>query len=139
VLESAIVGGVDIADLPIEIRPGESLTGAVITFMDRPTELTGRLQDASGQPASDYHLVVFPADRKLWTWPSRRIRTARPANDGTFVVRDLPPGEYLIAAAYDVEPGETSDPAFLDRLAPTSMKITLAEGERKVQDIRIAD
>ena len=36
------------------------------------------------------------------------------------------------------EPGEWMDPAFLSQLVTASIKISLAEGETKTQDIRIA-
>jgi hypothetical protein len=37
----------------------------------------------------------------------------------------------------DVEQGEWNDPTFLQRLSPTAMKITIAEGEKKTQDVRV--
>ena len=51
--------------------------------------------------------------------------------------RGLPPGEYLVAAIDDIEPNEWFDPALLQRLLPTAFKIAIAEGEDKVQDIRL--
>ena len=36
-----------------------------------------------------------------------------------------------------VEPGEWYDPAFLQRLLPSAVKVTVAEGEKKVQDLKI--
>jgi hypothetical protein len=53
-------------------------------------------------------------------------------------VTGLPPGEYRIAALVDVAPGEINDPAFLEQIVAASVKVTLAEGERKTQDLRIA-
>ena len=50
---------------------------------------------------------------------------------------NLPAGEYLLVALTDVMPNEWNDPKFLDSLAPAALKITLAEGEKKVQDLRI--
>jgi len=82
--------------------------------------------------------VVFAADNNYWTPQSRRIRTARPATDGKFTVTGLPPGEYRMAAVTDLAPGETNDPAFLDLLVPASVKLTLAAGETKTQDLKIA-
>ena len=38
----------------------------------------------------------------------------------------------------DVEPGEWYDPAFLQQLQSVSIPVTVGEGERKVQDIRVA-
>jgi len=81
--------------------------------------------------------VLFPTTSALWLPQSRRIQGVRPAADGAFTFPGLPPGDYLLAAIDDVEPGEWFDPAFLQRLLPTAMKLTIAEGEQKVQDIRL--
>jgi hypothetical protein len=62
----------------------------------------------------------------------------RPGVDGTFIVRDLPPGEYFMSALTDVEDDQWNNPAFLADLASHQpIKITLGEGENKVQDVRV--
>ena len=73
----------------------------------------------------------------MWVAPARRILTVKTALDGTFSFRNVPPGDYLVGAVDDVEQGEWYDPGFLQRLLPTSMKVSIAEGEKKVQDIRV--
>ena len=99
--------------------------------------LSGMLQDAAGRPASAFTIVVFPADRNYWS-VTRRIRTARPGQDGRYTLNDLPVGDYRVAAVFDLSPGETSDPSFLETLAGGSVLLTIRPGERKVQDFRIA-
>jgi hypothetical protein len=135
-LKSAVVHGQDTLDAPIDLREGTD--GAVITFTDRVTELNGMVQDAGGQPAPEYTVVVFARDKTHWTAPSRRIRTARPAADGRFVMPNLPPGDYLLTAVTDLEPGEQSDPAFLELLSRSAIAVTIGEGEKKTQDLRLA-
>jgi hypothetical protein len=49
----------------------------------------------------------------------------------------LPPGEYYLTAVTDIGPEEQYDPAFLDELVKASVRFTLGEGERKVQDLRL--
>ena len=137
-LKSVTTGGRDVTDTSLEVKPGETLTDVVMTFGDQPTELTGTLQDASGRPAPEYFIIAYPSDRTLWTAPTRRVAQARPGSDGKFTLRNLPPGEYLLAAVTDAEPGEWMDPAFLALLVDSSIKVTLAEGEKKTQDIKIA-
>lgn len=137
-LASSIAGGRDSLDFPLVIGPGTSVTDAVVTFSDKSTELTGTLQDATGTATSDYSIIVFPSDRQYWQPQSRRIQSVRPGTDGRFTIRNLPPGAYSIVAVTDVEPGEWYDPEFLSQLAGAAMRVTLSEGEKKTQDIRIA-
>ena len=111
-LKSSAMFGRDTLDTPVDLREGTD--GAVITFTDRTTELNGTIQDASGQPAPEYHVVVFARDKAYWIAQSRRIRTARPGVDGKYVMPNLPPGDYLMTAVTDLEPGEWFDPAFLE-------------------------
>jgi hypothetical protein len=137
-LRSAIVGGRDLLDEGLEAVPGETLTEAVLTVTDRHTRLFGTLQSAAGLPAPEYFVVVFPTDRALWREDSRRIRSTRPATDGAFGFDDLPAGEYLIAALTDVEPDEWLRAEFLAEIAAAGVKVSLGEGERKRQDLRVA-
>jgi hypothetical protein len=131
-----VVDGRDTLDVPFEVRAA-NVDGAVVTFTDQPAELSGVIQDPAGKPAPEYFVVVYARDRAFWTPQSRRIKAGRPGNDGRFIFRNLAPGEYLIAALTDVEQGEWFDPEFLARLLPASIPITIAEGEKKVQDIRV--
>lgn len=136
-LESASVGGQDALDFPFEVKPNQPVGNVALTFTDKQTELSGTVVNDQGQPATEYTLVLFPADSRYWVGPSRRIQTARPATDGRFTIRNLPPGEYKLATVLDLEPGAASDPAFLQQIDSSTMRLTLQAGEKKVQDIRL--
>lgn len=138
VLKSAMAGGRDILDFPLTIEPNQEAGGIVMTFTDRTQELSGTLQDATGRPTADFTIIVFPTDNRFWQPQSRRIVSARPGTDGHFTFRNLPPGDYRLTAITDAEPGEWFNPDFLAQLVPPSIAISLGEGERKVQDIRVA-
>jgi hypothetical protein len=129
--------GQDLADVPLEVADEESVSDLVLTYTARVTELAGRLQDDVGRPTSAFFVVVFTADRAMWTPQSRRIQSVRPATDGQFVVRNLPAGDYYLAALTDIDDGQWFDPDVLASLIPAAMRLTLAEGERRRQDIRI--
>ena len=135
-LKSSVMFGRDTLDTPVDLREGTD--GAVITFTDRVTELNGTIQDAGGQPAPEYHVVVFARDKAYWTAQSRRIRSARPAADGRYVIPNLPPGDYLMTAVTDIEPGEWFDPTLLESLSRSAIALTIGEGEKKTQDLRLA-
>ncbi len=136
-LKSSIVAGRDTLDVPMEVRPSQHVDGIVLTFTDQPSELTGVVQDAAGRPATDYSIIVFAADRTFWTAQSRWIRSVRPDQDGKYTLRNLPAGDYLVVAALDVEQDEWFDPSFLQRVAPSAIRIAIGDGEKKVQDLRI--
>jgi hypothetical protein len=51
----------------------------------------------------------------------------------------MPPGTYFLAALTDVDENEWFDPAFLAQIAPpNSIPVTIVDGQRTVQDVRIA-
>jgi 5-hydroxyisourate hydrolase-like protein (transthyretin family) len=137
-LQSAVFKGRDVLDFALEVAPSDEVSGGVLTFTDQTQQVSGTLQDQSGRPAPDYTIIVFAADKRYWGPQSRRIRTTRPGTDGRFTVANLPAGEYRLAAVVDIATGEANDPAFLEQLMQASVPIALAEGDRKVQDLRIA-
>jgi protocatechuate 3,4-dioxygenase beta subunit len=136
-LASVTAQGREALDVPIEVRPGEDVAGLVATFSDRSTTLEGMLQNAEGGPAADYTVVVFAADNRFWMPFSRRIQAARPSSDGRYSFRNLPPGEYRLAAVVDPEPDQWFDPEFLRAIVAASTPVTLGEGEARTQDLRI--
>lgn len=137
-LRSALLNGVDALDMPIAVNAGQPIDSLVVTFTDRPTELSGTLQTPTGTPTADYFIIVFARDRALWTTSSRRNVMARPDSTGRYTIKNLPPGEYLIVAVTDVEYGDWWDPAFLERLSPGGTRLVLAESEKRTVDLKIS-
>ncbi|HSC29095.1 MAG TPA: carboxypeptidase-like regulatory domain-containing protein [Vicinamibacterales bacterium] len=137
-LRSAIWNGRDVLDAPIHLAPGETIRGVILVFSDRRTELSGTLSAPGGEPLSDLFVLAFPADAALRVPHSRRIRAVRPDSGGRFIFGNLPAGEYLLSVLNDVDDGEWNEPGFLDQLVAASVKITLADGEKKVQDLRLS-
>lgn len=136
-LSSVEAQGREALDFPLEIQPGQDVTGVVATFTDRATTLGGTLQDSTGKPTADYTVVVFAEDNRYWTPMSRRIQAARPGTDGKFTFRNLPAGDYRLAAVVDPEPGQWFDPEFLRQLTAASTTVTLGEGASHTQDFRV--
>jgi hypothetical protein len=136
-LESAVLGGQDALDFPLDIRSSQNLSGAVITYTDQQTTLSGTVATAQGQAMSDYTLIIYPTDQRYWLPQSRRIRSIRPATDGAFSVSGLPPGDYRIAPVLDPDTGSWFDGAFLQQLDGASERFTLSDGEKKVQNVRV--
>ena len=136
-IKSSTTNGREAFEAPIRVNPNETLEWT-ITYTDKPTGLTGVLQDSGGRAATDYYMLVFSSDRRHWTPGSRRIRMTRPGTDGSYTVKGLPPGDYFLAAPTDLENGEWNDPVLLEQLARSAAKITLRDGELTTQDFRVA-
>jgi uncharacterized protein (DUF2141 family) len=138
VLKSSIVNGQDTLDIPLEFTGDQDLAGATLTFTDRMTELSGTLIDSSGKSMSEYTILAVSTDNRFWQPGSRRIQTTRASGDGHYTFRNIPPGDYMIAAVTDFESGTQYDPEFLKELAGASMRVTLTDGAKKTQDLRVA-
>ena len=129
--------GKDALDFLLDVQPNDDLSNVTITFTNKPAEITGTLTDSSGVATADYTIVLFAAEPRFWTPQSRRILTTRPATDGKFSFRDLPPGDYRLVALDDAEPGSWFDREFLKQLVTASMPLTMTEGLKKTQDLRV--
>jgi hypothetical protein len=133
---AAAFGSRDLLDDLVVVRT-ESMNGVMLAMIDRPASIGGALSTPAGDPAPGYFVVAFPADRKLWIWPSRRIVSARPATNGSFEFQQLPPGDYRLAVVTDLDDADLGDSSFLEMLAAAAVTVSLGENERKIQDLRI--
>jgi hypothetical protein len=134
-IKSVLQNGQDVTDTPIEFVPGTVVEGLNIVLTRKLTELTGQVVGERNAPDTDATVIAFSDNPDRWTFGSRYIRTARPNQDGRYTLRGLPPHDYLIAAVKDIEPGQTQDPEFLESLRPHALRVSLSEGEAKVQDV----
>lgn len=132
-------GDRDLADAAFDIQAGVDLADLDVVLTDRVTQVSGNVLDQQGRPVSDYSVILLPTDEQLWeNGTRRRPPPQRPDTTGRFRAVGLPPGEYYLALVTEYEPDQLSDTAFLQSLIPAAIKITLAEGEHKVQDIKLA-
>jgi hypothetical protein len=127
-LTSIVAGGRDLLDSPLEFR--ESIDDAVATLADRVSEVTGTVSDQQGRAETDPYVVVFSVDRSTWFPNSRRVVAVKPGRDGRYTIRNLPPGEYRVAVAADLDQGEWFDPAVLESLQPTAQRFAIAGAEQ---------
>jgi hypothetical protein len=138
VLQSAVSGGREIVDTPVQLRSGERLNGVTVTFTEQLSEVSGVVSDVSGTPVPDYTVIAFAVDSRLWHAQSRHIMTARPDQMGRYQLRGLPPGDYYLAVVDPVEAGEWFEPAFLERHRMGAVPVTISPGDARVQDFEIA-
>jgi hypothetical protein len=136
-LKSVIVEGRDVIDTPLDLRSGGSIEGVGLVFTDRLTEVNGTIADDRGVPVTDYTLLAFPEDERLWQPLSRHIMTTRPDQNGRYQLRGLPAGNYYLVAVDPTEEGEWFEPAYLSAHRPGATRVSLAEGDVKTQDFTV--
>jgi len=135
-VKAITVGGEDVSDQPIELKAGQNVDNVTVVLTDRTTEISGTVRDAKNAGVSALNVIAFSADPQHWRAQSRRISAVRTDQSGAFHVRNLPPGDYLLVAADDVEQGEWFDPAYLEKMRTAATRVSISEGEKKVQDLR---
>jgi hypothetical protein len=133
---ATLPGRGDVLDA-LDLALGDDVTDLVLTVTDRPSSLAGTLRTPAGLPASDYSIVVFPADPSLWSRRSRRVRAGRLDERGAFQFDELAGGAYLLAALTDVEPEAWHRPEFLAALRPAAVPVVVVDGQRTVQTLQV--
>jgi protocatechuate 3,4-dioxygenase beta subunit len=134
-LKSAVVAGRELLDSPLEFR--ESGTDAVLTWSERASEVSGNVRSQDGRGAGGVLVVIFSRDESGWFLHSRRVAAVRPDRDGRYVVRNLPPGEYLITATSALEPNEWFDPELLRGLSGSAQPLRVDVDGRHEADVVI--
>ncbi|HTH25137.1 MAG TPA: carboxypeptidase-like regulatory domain-containing protein [Vicinamibacterales bacterium] len=137
--KAVMFDGEDVTDRGIEFTPGRSYEGIQVIFSQKTTDLSGLLTDERGKPVLDATVVIFPANKDLWTFASRYMRSARPDTNGRYSIKSLPPSDdYLIIAVQNLEQGQFSDPDFLTRAREEAKSFSLNEGEFKAVDVKLS-
>jgi hypothetical protein len=136
-LLGANFAGRDITSTAVELK-NDDIDGVVVTFTDRPTDLSGTVTGASG-PDSSAAVIIFPTDPANWAGTGsapRDLKNARASDTGAYSFSNLPPGDYYIAAVSDALAVDWQNPEFLTALSRAATRIRLSEGEKKTQALR---
>jgi hypothetical protein len=137
-LKAVHIAGQDVTDEPVTLSTGQSLDGVRVVMTQTRTTLSGSVRDDRGNAVLDTTVLVFPADESRWTFMSRAIRSTRPDTQGRFEINGLPPSsDYRIVAVQNLEDGQANDPEFLASVRDRADRLSLTEGETKVQDLRL--
>lgn len=136
-LRSAMLNARDLLDGPVAVNAGDTISAVVLTLSNRHSELKGALTTADGCAAAEYFVAVLPKDPQGWIPRTRRVRNIRPSSDGAFSFKDLPDGDYILAALGDAADSDFDDPAFLAAVAPAGVIVRVVDGQTTVQNLRI--
>ena len=135
IFKGAMHEGVDLADTPVSLE-GRDLNGVTLVFSDRPTEISGTVRDGDGAPDRNASILIFPVEPERWRPNSRRLRSVRTSQSGLYTAAGIPPGDYYFVAVSDESAVEWQDPAVLESYAAAATRVSLDDGEKRVQDLR---
>jgi hypothetical protein len=133
-LKAIEIEGRDMADLPLPIEHGTTLSGVRVLLTSRPTIIRGALRDEK-QQAAEGTVIVFAEDSAKWREGSRSLRAARLDERGLFAFKGLPAGDYFVAALDSVQEGQWYDPEFLEGLKGRATRVAIADAESKHVDL----
>jgi len=138
-VKSSAIEGRDAWESNVDITADRLALTANVTLTTNLPEVSGQVLAQSGAPVTDMAVVLFAVDRKYWgSGVARRVRSlSRVTPEGTFRFAGLLPGEYCLAVLTDLDTVDLQDPAFLEQLLPAGIKMTLAEGDKRVQNVKL--
>ena len=134
---SISVGGRDLGTGFIDVDSTD-VSGLVLTYVDRPARLSGRIAGSDGKPAPSAIIYLFPADRNRWSATgmlTETFRQVRASSDGQFQIL-IAPGEYLLVASAAAIP-EWQALESLQAMASRAVRVHLERNEISVRDLRI--
>jgi hypothetical protein len=134
---SAASGNRDLLADGLRIQGTDQIGDLAFALVRASARIAGRVVGPDDRPIFDRKVLVFPADRRYWTRAFNRIRWAQPGTDGQFEISALPAGQFLIALIADAVDEEWT-PEILEAAATQAISISLEEGQRLVQGIKIA-
>lgn len=128
-LQSVTVGGVEVSDAAFDFTSDRA--DIVLKFADKPLTLSGTVHDDKGAADPAAAVAIFPADRTRWE--DARISTMsfqreRPTKAGSFNVRQILPGDYIVAAVRASDLEMWPDMALLTKLAAVGTNVHVGPG-----------
>ena len=131
------LNGTDITDAGLDFKPNEDISGLEVELTNKVTTISGLVTNARGEAVKDYAAIAFAQDKDKWKIVGRYQGMGRPDQDGRFKISGLAPSDYYVVALDKIDPGQVTDPEFLDAIRPRATAITIREGETRTVDLRI--
>jgi protocatechuate 3,4-dioxygenase beta subunit len=125
-LKRVTMAGKDVTDAPIDFSNGD-VSDVEVTLTSNVGTITGTVSDASG-PTAEPSIIAFADDAALWAFPSRYVAVGRPSSKGEFTISGLPSAWYLVAVAPPGLQPQSADPAVLEALRKSAVRVNVLEG-----------
>lgn len=127
-LKSVITGSRDWGREPVDLSSaGQPLT---LVLGDDAAAVTGTVRDQRGEAAPGAYVVLLDHAHR-----PQRSRTARADEKGVFRMNGVPPGDYRVFAATDVDSGGVDDPEYVKPWLSRAVALKAGANERPTLDL----
>jgi len=137
--KSLLLDGRDVTDTGIDFQSGRVVENIDVVYTRKVTRFSGELSDARGAVPEGAWVVLLPGDESKWTPRSRYVRATRPGEKGAFRMTAVPFDDYVIVGVTGLEDGQWADPDFLRAVRDLGTRISIGEGEIKVQNLKVVE
>jgi protocatechuate 3,4-dioxygenase beta subunit len=136
-IKSIALDGEDVTDNTIDLTGKQSVTGVVIRMTDRVAQISGKVSDDRGQPARECTVVFQTAEEREPVVAARLLRTVRCESSGSFTMRGIRPGRYVVTAVTSIEQGRQFEPEYQRDLRRAAQSLVIREGETTTLDLKL--
>lgn len=133
-LKAARVAGRDVLDEGLELHGGQNIEVELIVSA-AGGRATGVVLDDERRPVAAATVVLVPEESRRHLL--RLYETAQTDPNGQFLLQGLAPGDYLLFAFDDLEPGQHLDPLFLRGYLDRGARVRIAEGAVALAELRL--
>jgi hypothetical protein len=131
-LKSLLFAGREVADTGFAAS-GETSLDVVVSA--KGASIEGKVVDGAGKPAAGVLVLTLPSSGKLGRPDS--YQTAKTDANGSFLMRGLDPGEFVVLALENLR-GDARSAEFYQKYAGQGMTVSLTEGEKKAVALTLA-
>jgi hypothetical protein len=135
---SVTSGGREVRDSGLDTSAGHDIDDVVITLTENVTSIQGTVK---GDAAAGAAVIVFPVDRARWIdygFDPVLIKSKATDNDGVFLMKGLPEGEYFAVAVDRSQHDAWTNPKFLEAASAVATRISLKWGDKKTLDLQVS-
>jgi len=136
----SIVARGDYTNRPFQIGAGAEIRDVVVTLATTNGTLSGVVTDSKGALVREAAVILFPAERSLWTHfgiNPPRIRSATYFGNQGYKIASIPGGDYFIIAVDLNQQDAWQDPRFLAAAAAVGTRFSLEWGATVVQNLTL--
>jgi len=137
VVKSISLDGEDVTDEPIDLTSKPLVGPVVIRLTDKVTQISGQVSDARGERTRECAVVFQSAEAREPVVAARLLRIARCMSNGSFQIRGMRPGNYVVTVTESIEQGRQFEPEFQQQLRRAGHSFAIREGETVTLDLKL--